>query len=1321
MILRSFLKECLDNQSILISSTLTNPFMCYRFPKSRVLIPALFAFQVLLVTSGQSEISDKIEEVFTLNPFVVQGDSTGYLESNAVSGTSLKMAIRDLPMSLEVINNEFMTDLQATDLKEALAYSAGVYTQSYVDETGANEGGSVERSPSSVASVNNPFTNTVSIRGFAVPNQQRFGFRIGGVAVGEGFSSVLGGLTDTINTERLEVIRGPAALLYGVNVLSGVVNIIPKRPLNTFSGNFQASVGSEGFRRAGLDVTGPITKDRIHYRLMTSQEERNHHTSFQADRKEYYAGQLELLPVARMQILLEAQYGKFRRHGIGAQFFTDNLTGRPTASNPVNNFHFRTPFHENIQYGREDFNYLFERNENDPNDIFWIAKNLVYDGVDNPLPVMGDNFRVTGPDTYFEREEYSFMGLVTLQPVRGLDIEIGAFYTHAKEERFTVQPGVFTNRELFTITTPSDALTFPPFLRSDPGRANHWVRQPEVYTLLGGYPTSLPPTSRYGLDEAVGFSVAVADIPHFSLPTTIDSVTSGGLGEVFVVPDRVRRAQLPGTDWNTWNSKYARYFWVKTPTETDSIQLRGRAAYSFSSGFPFLGSDSITHTIIGGYQFTRDKLSIVSGMPPVEDVITSGPLHPVPGDVSLGWYDRDPYLLRSSVFDMTPIRYQGERLAIPGTLNTSSAKMGIPLTEYVEGRVEAEGSIRGWNIARSGWRDVTVDQTGIYGIYQAQFLNDKATFFMGIRNDGYQVEEVEQLRALAGTPSVVPAENHALTDMYFGMARYTTLPYLLGDGSVPYTPDRWIADLPDELNREIQREIDLFREAFGEQGTREKLFDRTQRFTTSSFGLSYRVTEALSVYAMYSEGVFPNQGQRDGLGKPIPAEQTSNREIGIKFDLLDRRISGSIAVYEIRRENATWQFNGAPSPRRWIGGAQGPSPAAVSEHREFGSFDARTALYGDGPEWEAIENAGFTTRATRPVSQANYQRFSYGVHESFFREAWRKHLGEEPPGTLNSQLLEANGLGFVQTTDMGVAGQFENAGRTEPYYWVDVSRDLEPGKYVNEDGVDLGQMVKEAFDNALQAKTFDGNPIHYGDNDRTAAFGAGNNPSNVTGDLVTFSDKTQGIDGQIFLRPAPNYQVILSASYQNRGITGNGFNLVPLVDPQTGEHVPGTKYDRWVFILGEENFTDPSDPTTFTGEGIKGIDLSFVPRWNLSVWNRYDFTEGPLGGLGLGFGVRYFGSAPTSVPVGGTSLRENSFPTPPTKQRTLVDASLYYSWTMWDLPWRLSLNIYNVLNKTRFEQLIRYENEFDPSSPQFRRSVTRVPPRSFRLSVSTQF
>jgi hypothetical protein len=626
--------------------------------------------------------------------------------------------------------------------------------------------------------------------------------------------------------------------------------------------------------------------------------------------------------------------------------------------------------------------------------------------------------------------------------------------------------------------------------------------------------------------------------------------------------------------------------------------------------------------------------------------------------------------------------------------------------------VDGPGEINGFNIARSGWLDVDAEYTGMYGIYQAQLFNDKITFIAGARKDSYNVTETETLRLLDGTPTFDPRTTNSVTDLYYGFQSFPTLPYQIS-GTEPYTEDKWIDALPDELNREIQREMDLLLEGLGSQGTKRDLFEKDQSFVTNTAGFSYRIMEDLSMYVTYSEGVFPNQGLRDGNDNPIPAEQTVGKEVGFKFDFLDGRISGTLSFFQINRENASWNFRYGPTPRNWLGGRLGNSPEEALERKAFGQYDVQSSVSGQGVEAQLFEDAG--------GDPEDFQRLSYGVHEDFFRAAWKEYLGTEPPAVINLQVLQSVGIDFLATNDMGVGGQRENRGEVDPYYFADVSRDLEPGKHVNADGVDVGLMVKSAFDAALAAKEFDGFGIYWQNSDRNGLDGAGNNPSNNTGALVTFEEETVGIDGQVIFSPTDNYQILFTYSHQQREIVGNGFNLAPLIDPITGEKVPGSKYDRWVFVLGEENFTDPTDPTTFTGEGVNGMDLSFVPEWNLSLWNKYRFREGPLEDLEIAGGVKYFGEAPTSVAIGGTTLNENRFPTPPTPERFEFDASISYRFDWMDIRWRVALKINNLLDDQVDQAVVQYSDPGGPIDPVYRRTRVYYGPRTYRLSLSASF
>ncbi|HSH09513.1 MAG TPA: TonB-dependent receptor plug domain-containing protein, partial [Oceanipulchritudo sp.] len=683
----------------------------------RLALVACLATTGALAQEGPGAASDP--DVFELSAFeVVTTGDRGYLSTNAVSGTSMNMLIRDLPMPLEVINQEFIEDLQATNLVEALDYSSGVFTQTFANTSGANAQGSAETSPSASVSVNNPFANAISIRGYSVPNQQRFGFRVGGFAVGEGFSVVLGGATDTVNARRLEVVRGPASLLYGVNVLSGIVNILPKRPLPEPRYSANISTGSYGFLRGTVDFTGPIIKDHLNYRIMSAMQESDHYTDFRSDKLEYFAGQLEWIIAPRTRLLAEIQYADQTRNGIGPQYFTDTLGGSET-----NKVDFRTKYGEYVQWGREDMTPFLERDDTDPNDVFLIRKS-------NPQAPynpgnLGDSFRISGPDTYFNRREMDALLILETQPIKNLNIEMGGYFTKIDQEQFTIVPSSVTGFDV--PIRPDDNVPLIP----SAGRANFWVRHPEVLGLIGGTLPDLPfGVKKYGLDDAVGFKVTLADIPDYSTPNGLSTITSGGIGEVFVLPDRLFRSIDPtGPEYNTTNTKFARYYWIKEPTETESLQLRLRAAYDFETGVPFFNDKTIKHTIIGGVQYTKDELSIVSGRPGVEDIMTPGQIELIPGtrNLTLGRMAEDAYLLRQSVFDYTPIRYKGETTAIPGSLGTSLADLGQPLIDYVNDKKTEEGEITGNNIARSGWRDVEAEYNGMYGIYQAQFMNDRLT------------------------------------------------------------------------------------------------------------------------------------------------------------------------------------------------------------------------------------------------------------------------------------------------------------------------------------------------------------------------------------------------------------------------------------------------------------------------------------------------------------------------------------------------------------------------------------------------------------------
>jgi len=73
--------------------------------------------------------------------------------------------------------------------------------------------------------------------------------------------------------DRIQYLRGPAAVLYGDGSPGGLVNMVLKKPLPIRRHELSASGGSQGFGRLTADFTGPLTSSRrVRYRLVAASE-----------------------------------------------------------------------------------------------------------------------------------------------------------------------------------------------------------------------------------------------------------------------------------------------------------------------------------------------------------------------------------------------------------------------------------------------------------------------------------------------------------------------------------------------------------------------------------------------------------------------------------------------------------------------------------------------------------------------------------------------------------------------------------------------------------------------------------------------------------------------------------------------------------------------------------------------------------------------------------------------------------------------------------------------------------------------------------------
>jgi iron complex outermembrane recepter protein len=166
---------------------------------------------------------------------VVTGEEDGYAADEASTATRTDTPLRDIPQSIQVIPRQVLEDQQVIRLEDALRNVSGV-------APGDNFGGTRDQ---------------FIIRGFQQFNIFRDGFRDERIVFQE-----------TANIERIEVLKGPASVLFGFLEPGGIVNIIPERPLSEPQYNFEVQLGNFGLVRPQLDFTGPLNSDSsVRYRL----------------------------------------------------------------------------------------------------------------------------------------------------------------------------------------------------------------------------------------------------------------------------------------------------------------------------------------------------------------------------------------------------------------------------------------------------------------------------------------------------------------------------------------------------------------------------------------------------------------------------------------------------------------------------------------------------------------------------------------------------------------------------------------------------------------------------------------------------------------------------------------------------------------------------------------------------------------------------------------------------------------------------------------------------------------------------------------------
>ncbi|WNN42890.1 MULTISPECIES: TonB-dependent siderophore receptor [Winslowiella] len=167
---------------------------------------------------------------------------TGIVAKESASGTKVPTALRKTPQSISVITRQQMDDQAAPSVADALSYTSGVLTN-YRGNSNRND--------------------EVISRGFRYA--PKF---LDGLSYGLSGQQGAAGQIDPWLLERVEMVHGPASVLYGQVNPGGLISMTSKRPTAESIHKVQFSSGNQHLAEAAFDFGGALNDDyTLFYRL----------------------------------------------------------------------------------------------------------------------------------------------------------------------------------------------------------------------------------------------------------------------------------------------------------------------------------------------------------------------------------------------------------------------------------------------------------------------------------------------------------------------------------------------------------------------------------------------------------------------------------------------------------------------------------------------------------------------------------------------------------------------------------------------------------------------------------------------------------------------------------------------------------------------------------------------------------------------------------------------------------------------------------------------------------------------------------------------
>ncbi|WFB46552.1 TonB-dependent siderophore receptor [Vibrio coralliilyticus] len=207
-----------------------------------LLSPACLAVAFALSAGVVNAAEDETVVVVGQEHDSAVGPDFSYLGQKSRTATKTDLAIHETPRAVSVVTREQMDDRASISISDALQYTPGIQANFYGEDNKQD---------------------WFVIRGFTQANNGLY--QDGTRLYSAGFYSWQ---IDPFALERVEILRGPASVLYGQNPPGGLINTVSKRPqFDGGSGQVAVEYGSYDRTQISLDVNHELNED-VAFRLV---------------------------------------------------------------------------------------------------------------------------------------------------------------------------------------------------------------------------------------------------------------------------------------------------------------------------------------------------------------------------------------------------------------------------------------------------------------------------------------------------------------------------------------------------------------------------------------------------------------------------------------------------------------------------------------------------------------------------------------------------------------------------------------------------------------------------------------------------------------------------------------------------------------------------------------------------------------------------------------------------------------------------------------------------------------------------------------------